>query len=243
LKLNINTKFLKEHRGVLLILGVYLVIAIPLAMMLFPPQLKARKALQAEVARVEKELQRIREGGKSFQMASDQEKEKWKAARELVDRMPEVNYPKLLAELTQKCIAHNIEDASFTVAQSTSAARPGAPAAPQSQPGPAPVIAVPAGPAAPAAAAEKTAASPVPAAVPASANPAPAAPAAQPGSVKFGDYSIKISFHSQYPDLGLFLKSFDDLSQWVAIESCTVSKTTPLIATDLQVRPVSVVRK
>ena len=239
MKLNIDTKLLKKHWMLFLILGIYLVILIPLAMTLFPPQMKARKALQAEVVRVEKELQKIREGGRSFQMASDQEKEKWKAARELVDRMPEVNYPQLLAELTQKCIAHNIGDASFTVAQSAQGVRPGALAVPQGQPVAAPVTAVPA----PAGAAEKNPSS-VAAAPPAQGPAQPAAPpAAQPGSVKFGDYSIKISFHSQYPDLGLFLKSFDDLSQWVAIESCTVSKTTPLIATELQVRPVSVVKK
>ncbi len=57
--------------------------------------------------------------------------------------------------------------------------------------------------------------------------------------VKMGDFLIKISFHSQYQDMALFLKGLDNLSQWVVIESLEVKKASPLISAELQVRPIS----
>ncbi len=56
--------------------------------------------------------------------------------------------------------------------------------------------------------------------------------------VKMSDFVIKISFHSEYRSLALFLKELDNLSQWVAIESLEVRKVSPLISAELQVRPI-----
>ncbi len=56
--------------------------------------------------------------------------------------------------------------------------------------------------------------------------------------VKMSDFVIKISFHSEYRDLALFLKGLDNLSQWVVIESLEVKKASPLISAELQVRPI-----
>ena len=58
-------------------------------------------------------------------------------------------------------------------------------------------------------------------------------------TVKMSDFVIKISFHSEYRCLALFLKGLDNLSQWVVIESLEVKKASPLISAELQVRPIS----
>lgn len=68
-------------------------------------------------------------------------------------------------------------------------------------------------------------------------------PPAKDARVKMGDFLIKISFHSEYRDLALFLRGLDQLSQSVAIESLEVKKTSPLITVDLQVRPFSFILK
>lgn len=57
-------------------------------------------------------------------------------------------------------------------------------------------------------------------------------------TVKRSDLLIKISFHSEYRDLALFLKGLDDLSQWVVIELLQVKKAFPLISAELDVRPI-----
>ena len=67
-------------------------------------------------------------------------------------------------------------------------------------------------------------------------SPPPSQPKDSP--VKMSDFVIKISFHSEYRDLALFLKGLDNLSQWVAIESLEVKKASPLISAELQVRPI-----
>jgi len=66
------------------------------------------------------------------------------------------------------------------------------------------------------------------------------APVSQPqeASLRMSDLLIRISFHSEYRDLGLFLKGLDHLSQWVAIESLEVKKASPLISVELVLRPV-----
>ncbi|MBU1208874.1 MAG: type 4a pilus biogenesis protein PilO [Proteobacteria bacterium] len=69
-------------------------------------------------------------------------------------------------------------------------------------------------------------------------------PSASKGTkAQMDEFFIKISFHSQYQDLALFLKALDDLSQWVAVESLEVRKASTLISTALQVRPVSLSSK
>jgi Tfp pilus assembly protein PilO len=57
-------------------------------------------------------------------------------------------------------------------------------------------------------------------------------------TLKMSDLLIRISFHSEYRELALFLKGMDDLSQWVAIESLEVKKASPLISAELHVRPI-----
>ncbi len=68
-------------------------------------------------------------------------------------------------------------------------------------------------------------------------SPPPSQPKETP--VKMSDLLIKISFHSEYRDLALFLKGLDNLSQWVVIESLEVKKASPLISAELHVRSVS----
>ncbi len=71
----------------------------------------------------------------------------------------------------------------------------------------------------------------------------PPPPPSKETRVKMGDFLIKISFHSQYRDLALFLQGLDHLSQGVTIESLEVKKTSPLITAELQVRPFSLILK
>jgi len=118
-------KALKELPTTIKILGVYLPLLMAAFIFLLSPKWKALRGLEEDLRRLEVELRKAKEVERNVKLPEMGEKGRWEATKEKMAKgSKEIDFPKLMEELSKQALGHNISDVSLSSFRSPPSSQP-----------------------------------------------------------------------------------------------------------------------